>query len=193
MRTIDPAPSRCGTARTAVASLQSLLSPPDHQLAEPDTPTPECTLLHQSAALIRRGCWCSKRRQTLYIYVDRFKLHILCIPQRKTRLLQSIFKIKQFSDYIGYIVLVMKSMGMNQETSQVVLQGYIGKNSPHYEEFVSTSAMCCLGTRLQHLKFGYLFDEIQDHHYLDSYSHQPATRMKRIALFPGHSILSQRP
>jgi hypothetical protein len=96
-------------------------------------------------------------------------LHILYAPAGKL-VYYNQFQIKQFSDYIRYIMLVMKSMGMNQETSQVVLWGYIGKNSPHYEEFVKYIRNVLFGDRAQHLKFGYLFDEIQDHHYFDLYS-----------------------
>ena len=127
-------------------------------------------LVHQSAALIEGVLGAAKpKADPLYIYVDRFKLHILYAPAGKL-VYYNQFQIKQFSDYIRYIMLVMKSMGMNQETSQVVLWGYIGKNSPHYEEFVKYIRNVLFGDRAQHLKFGYLFDEIQDHHYFDLYS-----------------------
>ncbi len=127
-------------------------------------------LVHQSAALIEGVLSAAKpNADPLYIYVDRFKLHILYAPAGKL-VYYNQFQIKQFSDYIRYIMLVMKSMGMNQETSQVVLWGYIGKNSPHYEEFVKYIRNVLFGDRDQHLKFGYLFDEIQDHHYFDLYS-----------------------
>ncbi len=127
-------------------------------------------LVHQSAALIEGVLATAKTKSTpLYIYVDRFKLHILYAPEGRL-VYYNQFQIKQFSDYVKYIMLVMKSMGMNQETSQVVLWGYIGKNSPHYEEFVKYIRNVLFGDRPQHLKFGYLFDEIQDHHYFDLYS-----------------------
>jgi hypothetical protein len=127
-------------------------------------------LVHQSAALIEGVLAAAKPTENpLYIYVDRFKLHILFAPEGKL-VYYNQFQVKQFSDYVKYIMLVMKSMGMNQETSQVVLWGYIGKNSPHYEEFVKYIRNVLFGDRPSHLKYGYLFDEIQDHHYFDLYS-----------------------
>ncbi len=71
---------------------------------------------HQSATLIEGIMHhASKRKdQPLYIYVDRFKLHLLAARDGKL-LYYNQFAIKQFSDYIKYIMLVMKSLSMNQE------------------------------------------------------------------------------
>lgn len=127
-------------------------------------------LFHQSAALIE-GVLTSARGDTqpLYVYVDRFKLHVLFTKGGKL-IYYNQFPIKQFTDYVKYIMLVMNAMGMNQETSQVVLWGYIGKKSPHYEEFVKYVRNVSFGGRPTHLKFGYLFDEVQEHHFFDLYS-----------------------
>ncbi len=126
---------------------------------------------HQSAALIqgviaKAG---SKLNPPLYIYVDRFKLHILAVKEGKL-LFYNQFTIKQFSDYVKYIMLVMKGLNMDQQTSEVVLWGYIGKNSPHYIEFIKYIRNVNFGERPQHLTFGYLFDELQEHHFFDLYS-----------------------
>jgi Protein of unknown function (DUF3822) len=125
--------------------------------------------VHQSHAIIS-GCLAyAKDDAPLYIYVDRFKLHIVYL--RNSRLAYyNQFAIKQFSDYVKYIMLVMKSMNMDQETSQVVLWGYVGKNSPHAQEFEKYIRNVTFGGRLGHLKFGYLFDEVQEHHYFDLFS-----------------------
>lgn len=127
-------------------------------------------LFHQSAALIE-GVLASAHRDTqpLYVYVDRFKLHVLFTKDGKL-IYYNQFLIKQFTDYVKYIMLVMNAMGMNQETSQVVLWGYIGKNSPHYQEFVKYVRNVSFGERPAHLKFGYQFDDVQEHHFFDLYS-----------------------
>jgi len=125
--------------------------------------------IHQSQAIIS-GCLSSAKSDSpLYIYVDRFKLHILCLRNNRLTYYNQ-FAIKQFADYVKYIMLVMKSMNMDQETSEVVLWGYIGKNSPHYQEFVKYIQNVSFGGRLSHLKFGYLFDEVQEHHFFDLFS-----------------------
>lgn len=125
--------------------------------------------VHQSHAIISGCLTYAQNDSPLFIYVDRFKLHILCLKNGRLTYYNQ-FVIKQFSDYVKYIMLVMKSMNMDQETSRVVLWGYIGKNSPHYQEFVKYVRNVSFGGRLSHLKFGYMFDEIQEHHFFDSLS-----------------------
>lgn len=128
-------------------------------------------ITHQSAALIEGTMEFASRRtdNPLYIYVDRFKLHI--VSCNKDQLIYyNQFAIKQFSDYIKYIMMVMKSLNMDQQSSQIVLWGYIGKNSPHYHEFYKYISNVIFGGRPTFLNFGYVFDEVQDHHFFDLYS-----------------------
>lgn len=134
-------------------------------------PSTEVIFLHQSAVLIEGITRVSEHRKDnpLYIFVDRFKLHIVSAEKGKL-IYYNQFVIKQFSEYVKYIMLVMKTLNLNQETSQIVLWGYIGKNSPHYTEFYKYINNVVFGYRPKHLKFGYLFDEVQDHHFFDLYS-----------------------
>jgi len=128
-------------------------------------------IFHQSAALIE-GVLASKAAagsEPLFVYVDRFKLHILWLNDGKL-VYYNQFLIRQFTDYAKSIMLVMNAMGLNQETTPVVLWGYIGKNSPHYQEFVKYIRNVSFGERPKHIKFGYLFDEVQDHHFFDLFS-----------------------
>jgi hypothetical protein len=126
---------------------------------------------HQSAALIEGVMTVARQRNDnpLYIYVDRFKLHIIACREKKL-LYYNQFAIKQFSDYIKYIMMVMKSLNMDQQTSEVVLWGYIGNNSPHYHEFYKYINNVSFGPHPPGLRFGFAFDEVQDHHFLDLYS-----------------------
>ena len=127
--------------------------------------------LHQSAALIEGVTTfvSGVKENYLYIYVDRFKLHILSYKGKKL-IYYNQFTIKHFSDYIRYIMLVMNSLHLDPATSRVMLWGYIGKNSPHYHEFYKYISNVVFGTRPAFLKFGYIFDEVQDHHFFDLYN-----------------------
>lgn len=129
------------------------------------------SFLHQSAALIEviTDFSVHQKDNPLYIYVDRFKLHIVACRQGKL-LYYNQFIIRQFSDYIRYIMLVLKSMNLDQHSSKVLLWGYIGKNSMHYREFYKYISNVDFGLRPKHLNFGYMFDEIQDHHFIDLYA-----------------------
>jgi hypothetical protein len=133
-------------------------------------PQEKITLMHQSAVLIETLTTFStyKKDNSLYIYVDRFKLHILSCKNGNL-MYYNQFAIKQFSDYIKYIMLVLKSLNLSQQNSQVVLWGYIGKNSPHYNEFYKYINNVIFGHRPKFLTFGYMFDEVQDHHFFDLY------------------------
>jgi len=128
-------------------------------------------LVHQSSALIEGVLQFAGQTQKsrLYIYVDRFRLHILSIENTKL-IYYNQFAIKQFTDYVKYIMLVMKGLGMDQQTSEVVLWGYISKNSPHYLEFVKYIRNVTFGSRPIGMKFGYIFDEVQEHHFFDLFS-----------------------
>lgn len=127
--------------------------------------------MHQSSVLIEGVTQYArnKKENPLYIYVDRFKLHILSYKDGKL-LYYNQFVIKQFSDYIKYIMLVMKSLNLHQSSSQVMLWGYIGKNSVHYHEFYKYINNVVFGSRPKNLSYGYMFDEVQDHHFFDLYS-----------------------
>jgi hypothetical protein len=128
-------------------------------------------IAHQSAALIEGvlSVASSKDPAPLYVYIDRFKLHILACQKGKL-LYYNQFVINHFQDYVKYIMLVMKSLKMDQRTSEVNLWGYIGKNSPHYHEFYKFINNVSFGDRPKALTFGYMFDEVQEHNFFDLYS-----------------------
>ncbi len=127
--------------------------------------------LHQSASLIE-GVLEENNTDNpppLFVYIDRFKLHILSAKEGRLTYYNQ-FPIQHFSDYVKYIMLVLNAMQMDQQNSKIVLWGYIGKNSPHSIEFSKYIKNVTFGKRPKNLKFGYLFDEIQDHHFFDLYS-----------------------
>jgi len=129
--------------------------------------------VHQSSALIEGVIQATAQEEgaPLYLYVDRFKLHIMAASDGRLTYYNQ-FAIKHFADYVKYIMLVLSALGMNQETSRVVMWGYIGKNSPHFHEFAKYIRNVTFGKRPAHLKFGYMFDEVQDHHFFDLYATQ---------------------
>lgn len=131
----------------------------------------QLTFHHQSSSLIEGVIHAAAKENDnpLYLYVDRFKLHILSVQNGKL-IYYNQFLIKQFPDYIKYIMLVLKGLSMDQNSVRIVLWGYIGKNSPHYIEFCKYVRNVSFGSRPDHLKFGYLFDEVQEHHFFDLYS-----------------------
>jgi hypothetical protein len=129
--------------------------------------------IHQSTALIEGVLRIARKQKNtpLYLYVDRFKMHILAAKDGQL-IYYNQFPIKHFADYVKYIMLVLTALGMDQQTSQVIMWGYIGKNSPHYHEFIKYIRNVSFGDRPDHLSFSYMFDELQEHHFFDLYSIQ---------------------
>jgi hypothetical protein len=127
--------------------------------------------IHQSTALIEGVLRISAQQEKspLYLYVDRFKMHILA-AEKAQLIYYNQFPIKHFADYVKYIMLVLTALGMDQQTSQVIMWGYIGKNSPHYHEFIKYIRNVSFGETPSHLTFSYMFDELQEHHFFDLYS-----------------------
>ena len=127
--------------------------------------------IHQSSSIIEGILNQSKHydKDMIFLYVDRFKLHIITTRNHKL-FYYNQFPIKQFSDYIKYIMTVMKGLKYSQTKTPVVMWGYVGKQSHHYNEFSKYIKNLSFGHRPDFLKFAYMFDEIQDHHFFDLYS-----------------------
>lgn len=79
-------------------------------------------IFHQSAALVEGVLQISRsgKSSPLYVYVDRFKMHLISADKGKL-IYYNQFVIHQFADYVKYIMLVMKTVGMDQQTSEVML------------------------------------------------------------------------
>lgn len=131
----------------------------------------EVGFIHQSSTLIEGVINYSEshKKDSVYLYIDRFKLHILSLKNGELEYYNQ-FTIKQFSEYIRYILLVMTGLSKSQKNTDVVIWGYIGKQSPHYNEFYKYIKNISFGDRPGYLKFGFVFDEVQEHHFYDLYS-----------------------
>jgi len=134
-------------------------------------PKKELSYFHQSSALIEGVLeqLDNYPNDSIFVYIDRFKLHIIASKDKKLEYYNQ-FYIKQFADYIKYIMTVMKGLNRNQHNTNVVLWGYLGQQSKHYNEFAKYIRNISFGKRPDFLKFGYPFDELQDHHYFDLYN-----------------------
>ena len=131
----------------------------------------EVKFTHQSCALTEGVLKLHKDYpdKSIYLYLDRFKLHLMTLEGDSLQYYNQ-FPIRQFSDYIKYIMLVIKGLLYNHETSNVVIWGYIKEQSSHYKELNKHLKNISFGGRANFLKFDYQFDEIQDHHFFDLYN-----------------------
>lgn len=134
-------------------------------------PNLEIGYVHQSSPLIEGVLTQLPNypEDTIFLYVDRFKLHVISSRNKKLEYYNQ-FSIKSFQDYIKYIMLVFNGLKRSQKTTNVVMWGYIGKKSTHYNEFIKYIKHVSFGDRPKFLTYSFVFDELQDHYYFDSYN-----------------------
>ena len=126
----------------------------------------EVHYMHQSSALIDGVLHLSQESSDIILYIDRFSLHVVVSDGDKLRFYNQ-YPIKKFEDYQRFIKLVSTELKLNLQTAKITVYGYLGKNTPHFDELNKHIGMLQLGDRPNDLKFGYVFDEISDHQYFD--------------------------
>ncbi len=134
-------------------------------------PKIEIGFVHQSSTLIE-GVLAQIDHypaDSIFLFVDRFKLHVVSSRNKKLEYYNQ-FSIKKFEDYIKYIMLVFNGLKRSQQTTNVVLWGYIGKQSTHYHEFIKYIKHVSFGERPKFYSYGFVFDELQDHYFFDTYN-----------------------
>jgi hypothetical protein len=131
-------------------------------------PNKKVTITHQGSALIEGILKYDdhSNTRTLFCYFDRGILHGV-VTESKNLLYYNQFAIRQPEDYLRYIMLVFKELGLNQKKSKVIVWGNISADSKHLSSLKKYIRNISLGSRPTFLNYGFQFDEIPDHHYFD--------------------------
>lgn len=134
-------------------------------------PAKDITVLHQGSALIEGILKLTNQgpEKVVYAIIDRGIMHVF-VSESGNLHYYNQFSIKAPTDYIKYIMLVMKEFGLNQRTQKVVIWGNMTKNSEHFKLFTKYIGNINFGPRPSHLKFNYHFDELADQQYFDLFS-----------------------
>ncbi len=133
-------------------------------------PDRKVKFIHQSSLLINGAIKLNKLgHRDLVLYIDRFGLHILLVNDKKL-IFYNQYTIKKFVDYLKYIKMAANELDINLTQDQILLYGYLGANTPQFNELKKTMPNLKLGSRPDNLNFGYVFDEILDHQYFDLFS-----------------------
>lgn len=123
--------------------------------------------LHQSSVLVEGAReFAGEDGPTVLLFIDRFSLHIGVLTG-DSLMFYNQYPIKRFNDYIKYIQLVAKELDLDFNKLPIVVYGYMGQNTPHFEALKKSLGSIGLGRRPGGLKYGYVFDEILDHQYFD--------------------------
>jgi len=139
-------------------------------LASDVYPGKKVKFIHQSSSLINGAIKLNSfEHQDILLYIDRFGLHIVVVDNKKL-IFYNQYTIKKFGDYIKYIKIVTNELQIDLIQDQLILYGYLGANTPHFNELKKSMPNLVLGSRPENLNFGYVFDEILDHQYFDLFS-----------------------
>jgi hypothetical protein len=127
--------------------------------------------IHQACNLIE-GVLKSRENSSdkkMYLFVDRFVLHVLVTDNRKLHYYNQ-FKIEKFDDYIRFIMMVMNQLGLSQERNELYLWGNISPNSAQFKELYKYIRNVSFGQKPNFLNYSFHFDEVHDHQFFDVYN-----------------------
>ena len=138
------------------------------QLVQGFYPNLPLQLVHQGSALIEAvlNYHDHSHEKSMFVHVDRFAMHLV-VTQNRQLLYYNQFAIKKFDDYLKYIFTVFKALEMDPNRNKVLLWGFIKPESAHYKAFYEYIKNLTLGQRPNFLNFGFQFDELMEHAYLD--------------------------
>ena len=77
------------------------------------------------------------------------------------------YAVRKKEDYLKYIMLVFKEMEMDPKKNALQIWGFIKQNSEEINFLRKFIRNISLGSKPSFLKFGYKFDEVEDHQYFD--------------------------
>lgn len=125
-------------------------------------------IIHQGSALIEGIMKHDdhSHEKSMYCYMDRGILHILTAVNKKLHFYNQ-YALRKKEDFLKYILLVFREMKMNPKTNAVLLWGFIRQNADEVKKLKKYIRNISFGSKPSFLKFGYVFDELEDHQYFD--------------------------
>lgn len=107
--------------------------------------------------------------KTMFCLIDAGILHMVVTMNQKLQYYNQ-FAVRKSNDYLKYMMLVFKELGLSQKNSKVLVWGNIKHQSQHIELLNKYIRNVSFGSKPSYLNFGYQFDEIMDHQYFDVFS-----------------------
>ncbi len=125
-------------------------------------------IIHQGSALIEGFLKHNdhSHEKALFCFVDRGILHQIVCEEGKL-IFYNQYAARKKEDYLKYIMLVFKEIGMDPKKNPVQFWGFTKQNSEEIALLKKYIRNISLGSKPSFLKFGYKFDEVNDHQYFD--------------------------
>ena len=107
-----------------------------------------------------------KEYKRMFLYVDRFILHLIVLEGKKLHFYNQ-FKIGKFEDYIKYIDLISKQLGISTIVGEMTVWGFMGTKTAHYRQLQRHIPNLNFGNKPEQAKMSFVFDEIEKNQYRD--------------------------
>ena len=133
-------------------------------------PTLHVKIIHQVSALYE-GIVNSGQvdwGKNFFLIIDRFCLHMFLMDNSKL-IFYNQFHINEFADYERFIKIVVRQFKLNLKDQNNRIWGYFLEKSRYFQEFKRIIPNLKMGSRPSSLKYGYIFDETQEHQYIDTF------------------------
>lgn len=134
-------------------------------------PTKNPQIIHQGSALLEGVLKYDDHShdKNMFVFVDRGLFHAI-ISQKQKLIYYNQFALKSSDEFLKYILVVFKELGMDPKVNNLVLWGMLNNTSPHLEALRKYVKNVYFGSKPNFLKFPKEFAEVADHRYFDIYS-----------------------
>lgn len=107
--------------------------------------------------------------RNMFLLFDSRSLHTL-VTESGSLIYYNQTKPSDLKEFVKNILLVLKAMKMEQQTSKVMIWGDVTASSKVFKALYKYIRHVSLGGKPSFLKFNYQFDEISEHKYFPLYS-----------------------
>jgi hypothetical protein len=134
-------------------------------------PQKEVQIIHQGSAIIegqlnKEGH--AQNSDAVFLNFDRDSVHVT-IQKDKAFKYYNQFPLKTPEQNLKYVLLTFQELNLPHNT-RIVIWGNINTRSAYIKELYKYLKNLSFGNKPYYLRYGYMFDEIEDHQYYDVFN-----------------------
>lgn len=133
-------------------------------------PSKEVQFIHNTSPLIEGALHNTMPdlQKQLFLFADEDQLTGIVTFKGKLEFC-NVFTFHSPEEFLYYVLWIMRELGMDPNSNNVILFGEITEESMLYKKLYEYIRNIGFGDKPSFLKFSYQFDEVNDHRYLDLY------------------------
>lgn len=134
-------------------------------------PARQIQVIHFTSPLIEGVMHERKQSEMREVFLEVEQNHLtILVKNQKVLEFCNTFYFETPEDFLYFVLFVYDQLGLNQYDTPVTLWGDIAPDSPVLQKLKSYIKIVHFGDKPASMKFGYFFDELQEHSYYDVYS-----------------------